>query len=392
MPKDQKRIKDLLEQLVTNGASEEDVRELLALLDIGNYETLLKEKVQQLWNEHKAGEPLPSIDWKKMYADIIGTPVIGQRRKRKISFARIAAAAAIILFIGAGAWFLLRKPRINISIAKQPQEMRFKNDVQPGMNGAILTLDNGEQIVLDSAQNGLLAKQGNTAIIKQDNKLSYEATGSTAVAITYNTITTPRGRQYPDLILADGSKVWLDAGSSIRFPTSFTGGERKVEITGQVWFDVAHNEKMPFKVMVRGIEIQDLGTQFNVNAYDDEAVVKVTLLRGAIKIQSALLKVGQQAQVAEDGKIKIADGVDVDQVMAWKNGVFDCENADVASVMRQISRWYDVDVTYDQQITKRVSLLNVPRSVTLVNILKILEMTGNVKFVVEGKKVTVLLP
>ncbi len=385
------RINDLLERLVDNTASEEDVRELLTLLNSGDQKTPVKEKVEQLWNEYRPGHPLPVTDWGKMYATIVDTPVINKSSKRRISFAKVAAAAILLYTIGMGAWFFYRKNPAPGPIAKQPQEIRFKNDVQPGSNGATLTLANGQQIILDSAHNGLLTTQGNTVVIKQNDQLSYQAGSAETATVSYNTITTPRGRQYPNLILADGSKVWLDAGSSIRFPTAFTGTERKVEITGQVWFDVVHNDKMPFRVMANGIEINDLGTVFNVNAYGDEEKTKVTLLSGTIRIQSITMKPGEQAQITKDGKINIASGIDTDEVMAWKNGVFQCEGADVASVMRQISRWYDVDIVYDRPITKRVSLLNVPRTVTMTNILKIMEMTGNVRFVIEGKKVTVFL-
>jgi transmembrane sensor len=209
----------------------------------------------------------------------------------------------------------------------------------------------------------------------------------------YNTITTPRGRQYPNLVLADGSRVWLDAASSIRFPTSFTGRERVVEITGQVWFDVIHNAKVPFKVIANGIEINDLGTEFNVNAYDDEEVVKTTLIAGLIKVgkndKSVTMQPGQQA-IFQNDNLSLNKNVNLDEVMAWKTGYFQSDNVTVESVMRQLARWYDVDIVYEKHITKRVSLLGVPRTITMVNILKIMEATGNVKFKIDGRTVTVM--
>jgi transmembrane sensor len=340
-------------------------------------------------------ETFDEQEWKDIVENILRQP----RRKptrtvtMKWWFRRIAVAASVILIIGTGIYIA-----INLFNNKQEteivetQEKRFKNDVQPGKSGAILTLDNGQQVILDSLQNGMLAEQGNSNIIKQGDRLSYNQQQTTK-EVVYNTITTPRGRQYPNLVLADGSRVWLDAASSIRFPTSFTGRERVVEITGQVWFDVIHNAKVPFKVIANGIEINDLGTEFNVNAYDDEEVVKTTLIAGLIKVgkndKSVTMQPGQQA-IFQNDNLSLNKNVNLDEVMAWKTGYFQSDNVTVESVMRQLARWYDVDIVYEKHITKRVSLLGVPRTITMVNILKIMEATGNVKFKIDGRTVTVM--
>jgi transmembrane sensor len=340
-------------------------------------------------------ETFDEQEWKDIVENILRQP----RRKptrtvtMKWWLRRIAVAASVILIIGTGIYIA-----INLFNNKQEteivetQEKRFKNDVQPGKSGAILTLDNGQQVILDSLQNGMLAEQGNSNIIKQGDRLSYNQQQTTK-EVVYNTITTPRGRQYPNLVLADGSRVWLDAASSIRFPTSFTGRERVVEITGQVWFDVIHNAKVPFKVIANGIEINDLGTEFNVNAYDDEEVVKTTLIAGLIKVgkndKSVTMQPGQQA-IFQNDNLSLNKNVNLDEVMAWKTGYFQSDNVTVESVMRQLARWYDVDIVYEKHITKRVSLLGVPRTITMVNILKIMEATGNVKFKIDGRTVTVM--
>ena len=282
---------------------------------------------------------------------------------------RYGAAAAILLVL-AGTYLLFNTRK------NTPTEIArvSPHDLAPGHDGAILTLDNGEQIVLDSVHNGLIAQQSNTNIIKKGPGLRYEP-GGKATAVSYNTITTPKGRQYPNLILADGSKVWLDAGSSIRFPVSFSGGERRVEITGQVWFDVVHNSKMPFKVIAKGTEINDLGTQFNVNAYSDEEKTNVTLLQGAIKIQSAILRPGQQAQIPATGKMQVTSNVDVDHVLAWKNGFFSFKNADLKTIMRQVARWYNVEVVFEGNVQQVLFSGEIGRQLTLTQFLSLLDST-----------------
>jgi len=191
------------------------------------------------------------------------------------------------------------------------------------------------------------------------------------------------------ITLSDGTKVWLDAGSSIRFPVAFVGNERKVEITGQVWFDVVHNNKMPFKVVAKGIEITDLGTQFNVNAYDDESETKITLLQGEVKVQNTLMKPGEQARISGNSSLRLVRDVDLEEVTAWKDGYFKFNKADVQTVVRQLSRWYDVDVTYTGAIPKGTFTGKIGRNLTLQEVLDGLAFTND-KFRIEGHKLIVL--
>lgn len=332
-------------------------------------------------------------EWKTFIENILqqsakpAAKVIAIKRWR-----RIAAAVAIILVVGTGAYFsisvLNKKPKTEIV---QTQEQRFKNDVQPGKNGAILTLDNGQQIILDSAHNGTLAEQGNSKIVKQGDQLTYNQQRATN-KVVYNTIATTRGKQYPNLILADGSKVWLDAASSIRFPTSFTGNDRTVEITGQVWFDVEHNDKMPFKVIAKGVEINDLGTEFNVNSYDDEGAIKTTLIAGSVKVvtngKNITIQPGQQA-IFQNNNLSVNKNVNVDEVMAWKNGYFNFGGSDFEMIARQLSRWYDVEVVYDRKIDD-LFYAEIPRNTMLSDVLKALELTGKVHFRIEGRRIIVM--
>jgi hypothetical protein len=260
-----------------------------------------------------------------------------------------AAAASILLFLSLGSHFLFH-PKLKVT-----QQIAQVHDIAPGGNKAILTLANGKQIVLTGAQKGVLAKQGAIVINKtRDGQIVYTAAATAAQnskLVNYNSIETPRGGQY-HLTLADGTNVWLNAASSIKYPVAFTGNERRVEITGEAYFEVKHNAAKPFRVICNGQTVEDLGTSFNVNAYSDENAIKTTLLEGSVKVSSAgenkMLIPGEQA-LLEKGNIRIAN-VDVNRVVAWKNGMFEFKDADIGTVMRQLSRWYDVDVKYQGKI------------------------------------------
>lgn len=298
-------------------------------------------------------------------------------------------AAMLILVTSVGAYFYFDKMSER-QIATTNTARKSKNDIAPGGNKAILTLSDGSAIVLDSASKGTLAQQGSTKILKlDDGKLSYEATAGSS-EVLYNTISTPRGGQY-QLELPDGSKVWLNAASSLRFPTAFSGNERNVELTGEGYFEIAKNANKPFHVMVNDMTVEVLGTHFNVNAYDDEETVKTTLLEGLVKINAATasneLKPGQQAQVDKKKNIKVVNA-DVDEAVAWKNGFFTFSNADLPTVLRQLSRWYDVQITYEGAIPQRQFKGEMQRDLNLSEVLKILE-TNNVHFKIVDKRLMV---
>ncbi|MEP7259435.1 MAG: FecR domain-containing protein, partial [Flavitalea sp.] len=238
-------------------------------------------------------------------------------------------------------------------------------------------------------------EQGALKIIKLDSdQLAYQ--GSSSIATTtipaYNTIATPRGSQF-QVILPDGTKAWLNAASSLRFPTAFTGNERIVELDGESYFEVAHNASMPFRVKLKGgIDIKVLGTHFNVHAYSDEQV-KATLLEGSISLQSeqgsAILKAGQEASVKKSGELTIVKDADIDQAVAWKNGLFDFNKADIGAVMRQIERWYDVEITYQGEIPKKEFVGKFSRDSNISEVLQILELS-KIHFIKEGRKIIIL--
>jgi len=329
-------------------------------------------------NEREAGKLLP-----------LSAPVIPLHRRRWIAF-----AASVILLLGAGTYIRMRreaKPDMAQTYAPK------KHDVPPGHDGAILTLADGRQIVLDSALNGSLATQGTTRITKLNNgQLNYSSVTGKPSEILYNTLTTPRARK-ATVILADGTQVWLNAASSIKYPTAFAGKERRVEIAGEAYFEIKKNAEMPFVVRRAGSDemIQVLGTRFNVNAYNDEDAMKTTLLEGSVKVirgrNSSILSPGQQAILGNgnDDGIRVVDDTNIDEVMAWKNGRFQFSNMDLKTIMRQLTRWYDVDVVFEGKVPDiRVGGF-IHKDVNLSTVMEFLGENG-VHYKIEGKKITIL--
>lgn len=303
------------------------------------------------------------------------------------------AAAAVLLLGGFLTYRFAFKQPDKAPIVKTTPE---KNDVAPGGNKATLTLADGSTIILDNAANGNLAEQGNSKIVKLNNgQLAYNALNEKPTEIVYNTISTPRGGQY-QLTLADGSKVWLNAASSIRFPASFTGNERKVELTGEGYFEVAKNAAMPFKVDVSGKgEVEVLGTHFNINSYSNEPAINTTLIEGSIKVagltsgNTVLLIPGQQAKLSTTGELSINRNPDIESVLAWKNEKFVFQNADLKSIMRQLERWYDISVSYEGNGYTDEYVGIISRNVNISQILKMLEKTSEARFQINGKNIIV---
>ena len=305
-----------------------------------------------------------------------------------IHWPRIVVAAAILIIVSIGTFFYLNY--INKPISKQIIS-NVKNDISPGGNIATLTLADGRKISLTDAENGQLAEQSGIKIHKTaDGQLVYEVRhlegGTTerslpAVEMTYNTIETPPGGQY-QVNLPDGSKVWLNSASSLRYPVRFTGTERRVEISGEAYFEVAHNSKMPFRVINNSQTVEVLGTHFNIMAYPDESSTNTTLLEGSVKItkenKSKIISPGQQTRVM-NGDIAVLS-VDVNEAVAWKDGFFMFKNEDIQSIMRQISRWYNLEVQYQGTIPKKSFGVKISRSRNVSEVLEVLESTGSIHF------------
>ena len=302
-----------------------------------------------------------------------------------------AAAASVILLLGAFSYFqFFHKSTKPTQIAKV-----LSNDVKaPQSNKAMITLANGQKVYLDSVGNGALAIQGNVKLVKlASGKIAYEhGSGKVSTKMEYNTLSNPRGSKVINMDLADGSKVWLNAGSSLTYPVLFMGNERKVSVTGEAYFEVAHDASRPFIVNNGAMNVRVLGTHFNVNAFEDDGNdIKVTLLEGSVKINNGnatgLLKPGQQAVVNRE--IKVVNDVDLDLVMAWKNGYFQFDNASLQNVLKEVSRWYDVNVIYEGKNEPRQFVGEIQRDLSLSEMLKLLER-NKVHFKIQGKDLRII--
>jgi len=402
------RFKYLFYKHLEKAVTTEERAELTQYTITDQYADILKSLITETFNEEWGSIEQSQESADRVFRAIMESADDAVNHREPVPFwkrnrSRIAAAASIVLIISLT--IILNLPK---QVAKPPvdaasQSATIKsNDIAPGGNKAMLTLADGSKINLDSANNGALTQQGNIRVTKlQDGKLVYNQDGSfpsTTEEVAYNTVSTPRGGQY-QLTLADGSQVWLNAASSIRFPTSFTGKERKVEITGEAYFEVAKNAAMPFKVSIAGgrQEVEVLGTHFNINAFDDEQVIRTTLLEGSVKVSTpsplervgVRLRPGQQATLNANARINIVNAVDTDEVIAWKNGKFQFgDGADIKTVMRQVARWYDVDIEYKGAVSGRIGG-TISRNVNVSQVFKMLEMTGTAKFRIEGKKILV---
>ncbi|CAL1516814.1 hypothetical protein MMC2321_00538 [Chitinophaga sp. MM2321] len=301
------------------------------------------------------------------------------------------AAAALLLIAGGILWSTLQKDK-NEAGTNIASITESNSSVGPGGDHALLTMADGSTVVLDSVQNGSFG-EGSAKVTKQNGVLIYTAPASTAAVapVSFNTLATPRGGEFK-VVLPDGSKVWLNAASSLRFPTVFAGRKREVELTGEAYFEIAKNKEKPFQVKVGDMSINVLGTHFNVNAYMDDDAIKTSLIEGSVKITkgkiSDLLKPGEQAVLRKKSDRAEIRAVNMDEVVAWKNGLFEFDGVDISIIMSQISRWYDVDVVYTGKVPEHVFEGKISRDAQLSDVLKILELS-NVKFTVEGKTIFV---
>ncbi len=307
------------------------------------------------------------------------------------------AAAAVLIAITTATFLSVDRQSGNteVAIAKST-----KTEILPGGNKATLRLANGQIITLDSAANGSLATQGNAKIVKLSNgQVVYTVEGKVATEVMYNTMSTPNGGQFK-LKLPDGTDVWLNAASSITYPTAFVGKNRIVTVTGEVYFEVAKDKSKPFHVKVNDMDVEVLGTHFNINSYPDESNIKTTLLEGSVKVSmgksSKMLSPGQQAvavpsdqTVGNKGSIEIKNNVDIEQAIAWKNGLFNFSKVSLPEVMRQIARWYDVEIEYRGQIKPKKFGGEIQRDLSLPEVLEGLRETG-IHYRIEGRKLIVL--
>lgn len=378
---DQQEIKRLAEKIISGSATEE---ELLLYNRLCNQYS----NVEEGWDETLYGD---QTDLDKELKNEIWSQTGFKRPVVRMKWFKWVAAASIIMIFSSLGFLLTQNSEEDHGASTPPSAKVQVQDINPGQNGAILTLATGEMIHLDSANDGSLVQQGNVSVVKKNGELVYSNKGKGSGEV-YNTMTTPKGRQF-SLVLSDGSKVWLNAASSITYPISFTGKERKVSVTGEAYFEIAHNAAIPFIVESGQNSVKVLGTHFNINAYDDESVVSVTLLEGSVDVRrgtvSKVIKPGQQAQINDDEQIKLANNIDVEHVVAWKNGRISFQGADIGTVMRQMSRWYDVEIEYNRKMND-LFYADISRSTMLSDVLKALELTTDVHFKIEGRKVRVV--
>lgn len=403
MPTASERFQYLFSRYTSNSCTEAELEELF--MHFRNMpEKSIHPYMDALFDNISPGTAADKIDWEDLYQRITQTevqPAVQPAPVRRIPhpMQKIAVAASILLVVLAAFYFL--RPSENTPGTKQAQTTPA--DIPPGRDQAVLRLADGSVVVLDSTANGNIAEQGGVRILKQaDGAISYEPQNGQAAANLYNTLSTPTGGQYR-LTLPDGSKVWLNAASSIRYPAAFNNQERRVEITGEAYFEVAKFRNLPFYVNTPDGEIRVLGTHFNVNAYANEPAVTTTLLEGKVSLtstghpQPVMLQPGQQAQYQLPGAktqpylagdIRVQK-VDTDPVIAWTRNAFVFSNTSLDAAMRQIERWYNVQVIIKGDIASEAIMANLSRDIPISRVMHKLSLTGHLKFRIEGNKIIV---
>ena len=388
------KMNQLFQRYYEKTASEAEVQELMQWMSDPANEPQLERFMRERWESLEPGGQWMEAAQSKAIIERILPPgavhTMPQRRVFRL-WPRVAAAAAIILLLSGGAYMLLHKQPVQVAVAPAPA---IKNDVLPGGNKATLTLANGATIVLDSAGRGLLAQQGATSVSKrQDGELVYNATTESNRALGLNTVSTPRGGQY-QVVLPDGSRVWLNAASSLRFPTAFTGRDRPVILKGEAYFEIAKDKNKPFLVEANGMMVKVLGTHFNVMAYDDENAMKTSLLEGKVDVSFATRQVSlspsEQANFEKKEHVfSVEKDADMDKAVAWKNGLFDFEEDDIQTVMRQLARWYNINIVYAGAVPSQHCTGYIRRQVPISQVLSMLELIGGVAFEIDGNTITV---
>ncbi|WP_276504898.1 FecR family protein [Terrimonas pollutisoli] len=397
MNPEQQRLQYLFSKYFEKTASEDERTELANLVNVESSKEQVMRLFSSAWEQYQGdGVVMSAEKTNEMLQNILFSHLHSEQAKnvspvhKMFSLRRVAVAASIMLMLGIGSYFVFfYKPSKQTELA----DTKSTNDVKaPDKNRAMITLSNGKHVLLDSLVSGTLATQGNVSVQKTaDEQIIYEGS---ATEVVYNTLFNPRGSKVVSLTLSDGTKVWLNNQSSIRYPVAFVGNERRIEITGEAYFEVEKNANMPFRVKINGAtEVEVLGTHFNINAYPDEASINTTLLEGSVKVTATnkmqILSPGQQAQ-ASANNISLIKDADVEQAIAWKNGLFSFTDADLPAVMRQLARWYDLDVKYEGTIPEREFNGKIGNTLTLNQVLRILTKTRVNYRIESGNKITII--
>ena len=394
----------LLKKLIDGTLTESEKTELTATITRKQYKELFTSNLETLFLQQTGNREFDEKRFMPLVAGILKADAIREEEGMASVNAEESSVGRswgkkiwwfiiplIVLAAAAFYFFYYRSIATRSSVANN--NLTVTNDVEPGRNKAVLTLSDGSTIDLDSAARGFLAQQGNAKVIKAPNgELRYNVSGETAPAHLFNTVTTPMGGQY-QLILSDGSRVKLNSFSSITYPTSFSGKDRSVTITGEAYFEIVKNPKIPFKVNVYDLEVEAVGTQFNINAYNDEQSIKTTLLTGSVQLTKnsvkRILQPAEQGKFEKDGSFLLEKNIDTNEVMAWKNGMFEFNNVEVRTVLRQIARWYDVDIVYERGAPeKEVVFGDIRRNVKLSEVIKMLEKSA-ISCKIDGRKLIV---
>lgn len=387
------RIYYLMDRLFSNNCTQAEKEELAYWIEKAQDDSKLRHYLSEMWNYFEPLEDMSEEKANHLFSSVTGANTSAMLRSklksRYMLFSGIAAACILIIISAGYIFFRESKNNVISSFADKPH--KIINDAAPGQFKAILTLSDGSQVVLDTAQDQMIAQEGSAQVNNSNGHLYYNRSTKEEKKILYNTLATNRGEQY-SMTLADGTKLWLNAASSIRFPVAFTGGYRDVEITGEVYFEVAHNKEKPFRVKAGEEHIEVLGTHFNVNAYHDEPFIRTTLIEGSVKVNlgtsSALLKPNEQALVKNGNTGINVSPADGQAAIAWKSGYFKLTNSEVSDIMRQIARWYDIEVVYKGNVRSGTISGEVPRNLNLSEVLKVLELS-DVHCKLEGKTLIV---
>ncbi len=395
MSHQEENITTLLEKFANRWASRQELEQLLTLVKQNQHDEAVVSFIEQQLASFEPDNAEEIQFWQERFVHFrerFGDSKPVTQPVHRVHFLKTVwfrYAAAIIILFGVGAYLWTD----NKKNTQQPVVAQQTIDIAPGKDGAILTLADGSQVVLDSLGNGVIALQNGSQAVIKNGELVYDVTGKSTGDVTYNTMSTPKGRQY-QVTLPDGTKVWLNAASSIRYPTLFTGKERQVEIKGEAYFEVQPNKKKPFIVTISpadgvrresdNYKIIVLGTSFNVNSYLDELSVKTSLLEGSIKINNSILKPGQ-AYV--NGEVMATN---IEQDIAWKNGLFNFNGLTFEEIMRQLERWYDIEVTYEHnKIPNKRLAGKMTRGVSLNGVLNYLEKM-DVHYTLDNRQLIIL--
>ncbi|WP_313672900.1 FecR family protein [Sphingobacterium multivorum] len=375
--KDSKHIKLLFERYLNNRASREETAELFQYFQDTNNKQALEQMIENQLESQDKEELIDKMILDRVFSKI-DLDVEPQKIKSPTWYKITGAAAAIILVISISYLFL------NSSTYTD----HTATIIEPGRDKATLVLSSGKTIVLEDVANGKLTEELGTTIEKTENGgINYTVEGNTDVRVATNLLNVPKGGQF-QITLSDGTKVWLNSNSSLKYPSAFSASERRVELTGEAYFEVSKNKQKPFIVETSLQKVEVLGTKFNINAYDDESSTQTSLAEGSVRVScknnTTLLKPGQQSTLT-DQNIAVRS-VNLDQVLDWKNGDFNFSNNNLKEIMRKISRWYNIEVIFEGPISQETYFAQISRKKRLNDVLRALQLSGSIKYSIRNNK------